>query len=111
MRFRLFLGRAGTASKATGRGAHAAGEKAAEICWILETQIVRDLRDGHSGVAQLAFRFDEHACMHELSRGLAGDSVDDASPLESPHAANAASTTQSAARQRVLVGILVAVDR
>jgi hypothetical protein len=38
--------------------------------------------------------------------------VDDDVPLpESPHAANAASTTHSAARQRVLVGILVAVGQ
>jgi hypothetical protein len=46
---------------------------------------------------------------------LPSESVDDVSPLESllepPHAANAASTTHSAARQRVLVGILVAGDR
>src|ERR1700728_2056882 len=97
--------------EAAWRGAHAPSKEAAEIRRVLETQIVGNLRDRHARVAQLAFRFDEHACMHELSRGLAGDSVDDASPLESPHAANAASTTQSAARQRVLVGILVAVDR
>jgi hypothetical protein len=41
--------------------------------------------------------------------------VDDFSPLESllesPQAVNAASITHSAARQRVLVGIVVGVDR
>jgi len=42
---------------------------------------------------------------------LASESLDDVSPLEPPHAANAANTTHSAARQRGFVGILVAVGR
>jgi hypothetical protein len=38
-----------------------------------KSQMVGDLCDGHSRVAERAFRFDEHPCMNGLNRRLAGN--------------------------------------
>jgi len=58
-----------------------AREKATEICWILETEMVGDLCDRHGGVAQLALSFDQQAQMQHLYRRLTGDLETDAPHL------------------------------